>query len=97
MSMSESSDRATRLVSVDGSNIRRNQGSNCSTRKSKKKFRRNKKKDIFNYTAKIQGATLELKSFYIATYKEAPGKAEITRENFKEVLERYTMKSYSCL
>ena len=72
--MSESNDGAASFVSVDRRNVRRNQGSNSSTRKSNKKFQRKKKKGIPNHTMRIQGATPELKGFCNTTHEDVSGK-----------------------
>ena len=44
---------------------------------------------------KIHGVTLELKGYYFTIHKEAPRKAKIIYKNFKEVLERHALKTYS--
>ena len=94
--MSKLNDRAIRSVTTEESNSRRSQASDTRGRKRNKKLLKKKKKGNYStHTVKIHGATPELKGNYIATYEEAPRKAEITHKNFKEALERHALKIYS--
>ena len=96
--MSESNSGAARSVTTEKSNSRRSQANDTHGGKRKKELQRKKKKGNHStYTAKIHRATLKLKGYYIATHEEVPEKADIMHKNFKEALERHTLKTYSYL
>ena len=82
-------------MSTEGSNSRRSQANDTPGVRKNRPWPKKKKGSYPIHTVKIYGVTSELKSYYIATHKEVPRKAEIMYKNFKEALERYVLKTYS--
>ena len=93
--MSKPNGGVTSSVSTEESNSRRSQVNNTHSGKRNKLWRKKKKGSHSIHTIKIHGVTSELKVYYIATHEEVPGKAEIMHKNFKEALERHTLKTHS--
>ena len=93
--MGEANNGSVEANTEGGGSASRSRSGENKSRRNGKKFWRKKKKMQSNQTAKIKGATPELKGYYIATHEEVPGKAEMMYKNFKEALERYALKTFS--
>ena len=94
--MSELGSEVARSVSTEESNSRRSHASGTPGIRKNRLQPKKKKGSYPTRAVKIYRATSELNGYCIAAREEAPGKVEITHKNFKEVLERHALKTYSC-